>query len=76
YYILKLLFMFFILLLIDLCIGFHSPHGWEIVIGSFLEHLGFAFILNTVLKYWIFRHLNRTSHKTRATKSLEDIRKF
>jgi hypothetical protein len=90
YYILKLLFMFFILLLIDLCIGFHSPHGWEIVIGSFLEHLGFAcnkhiiscfvstfpVILNIVLKYWIFRHLNRTSHKTRATKSLEDIRKF
>jgi len=33
---------FFILLLTDLCIGFQSPHGWEIVISLFLEHLGFA----------------------------------
>jgi hypothetical protein len=66
---------FFILLLTDLCIGFHSPHGWEIVIGSFLEHLGFGrnkhiiscfvstflVILDIVLKYWIFHHLNRIS---------------
>ncbi|CAK9253460.1 unnamed protein product [Sphagnum jensenii] len=72
---------FFILLLTDLCIGFHSPHGWEIVIGSFLEHLGFArnkhiiscfvstfpVILDTVLKYWIFRHLNRISPSIVAT---------
>ncbi|KAH9547654.1 hypothetical protein CY35_11G046100 [Sphagnum magellanicum] len=39
---------FFILLLTDLCIGFHSPHGWEIVI-------------DTIFKYCIFRHLNRIS---------------
>lgn len=66
---------FFILLLTDLCIGFHSPHGWEIIITLFLEHIGFAHnkyvvscfvstfpvILDTVLKYWIFRHLNRIS---------------
>jgi hypothetical protein len=72
---------FFILLLTDLCIGFHSPHGWEIVIGSFLEHLGFAYnkniiscfvstfpvILDTVFKYWIFRHLNRISPSIVAT---------
>ena len=72
---------FFILLLTDLCIGFHSPHGWEIVIGSFLEHLGFAHnkhiiscfvstfpvILDTVFKYWIFRHLNRISPSIVAT---------
>ncbi|CAI0430909.1 unnamed protein product [Linum tenue] len=25
---------FSILLLTDLCIGFHSPHGWELLIGS------------------------------------------
>jgi hypothetical protein len=63
---------FFILLLTDLCIGFHSPHGWEVVIGLFLEHLGFAHnkhiiscfvstflvILDTILKYWIFCDLN------------------
>nr|QZJ47951.1 CemA [Tetraphis pellucida] len=72
---------FSILLLTDLCIGFHSPHGWEIVIASFLEHLGFAHnkhiiscfvstfpvILDTVFKYWIFRHLNRISPSIVAT---------
>nr|YP_009258576.1 chloroplast enveloppe membrane protein [Cosmarium botrytis]ANI25561.1 chloroplast enveloppe membrane protein [Cosmarium botrytis] len=66
---------FFILLFTDLCIGFHSPHGWEILIGFILEHLGFSHnkhviscfvstfpvILDTVFKYWIFRHLNRIS---------------
>jgi hypothetical protein len=66
---------FFILLLTDLCIGFHSPHGWEILIEFLLEHLGFSHnkhviscfvstfpvILDTVFKYWIFRHLNRIS---------------
>nr|QHD46896.1 CemA [Anthoceros agrestis] len=72
---------FAILLLTDLCIGFHSPHGWEVVIGSSLEHLGFAHnkhiiscfvstfpvILDTVSKYWIFRHLNRISPLIVAT---------
>lgn len=72
---------FFILLLTDLCIGFHSPHGWEIIIGFLLEHLGFAHnkhiiscfvstfpvILDTVFKYWIFRHLNRISPSIVAT---------
>lgn len=66
---------FLILLLTDLFIGFHSPHGWEIAIGDLLEHFGFAHnkylisclvstfpvILDTVIKYWIFRHLNRIS---------------
>lgn len=66
---------FFILLLTDLCIGFHSPHGWEILIQFLLEYIGFSHnkqviscfvstfpvILDTVFKYWIFRHLNRIS---------------
>jgi len=66
---------FIILLLTDLCIGFHSPHGWEILIGLLLEYFGFSHnkhviscfvstfpvILDTVFKYWIFRHLNRIS---------------
>nr|YP_010933474.1 chloroplast enveloppe membrane protein [Streptosarcina costaricana]WKT08924.1 chloroplast enveloppe membrane protein [Streptosarcina costaricana] len=66
---------FLILLFTDLFIGFHSPHGWEILIESLLRYLGFAHnqyvvslfvstfpvILDTVFKYWIFRHLNRTS---------------
>nr|YP_010463819.1 envelope membrane protein [Anemia phyllitidis]UUL71086.1 envelope membrane protein [Anemia phyllitidis] len=72
---------FSILLVTDLCVGFHSPHGWEIVTGCFLEHLGFArnkyviscfvstfpVILDTVSKYWIFRHPNRTSPSIVAT---------
>ncbi|KAJ6997738.1 envelope membrane protein [Populus alba x Populus x berolinensis] len=31
-----------ILLLTDLCIGFHSPHGWELMISSFYKDFGFA----------------------------------
>nr|YP_010200260.1 envelope membrane protein [Stylosanthes guianensis]UAJ48407.1 envelope membrane protein [Stylosanthes guianensis] len=66
---------FFILLLTDLCIGFHSTHGWELLIGSVFKDFGFAqndqiisglvstfpVMLDTILKYWIFRYLNRVS---------------
>jgi len=66
---------FSILLLTDLCIGFHSPHGWELMIGSIYQDFGFSHndqvisglvstfpvILDTILKYWIFRYLNRVS---------------
>nr|YP_010311279.1 envelope membrane protein [Cyphostemma adenopodum]UNA64976.1 envelope membrane protein [Cyphostemma adenopodum] len=66
---------FSILLLTDLCIGFHSPHGWELLIGSVYKDFGFAHndqilsglvstfpvILDTIFKYWIFRYLNRVS---------------
>nr|YP_009556272.1 envelope membrane protein [Simmondsia chinensis]QBC70134.1 envelope membrane protein [Simmondsia chinensis] len=66
---------FSILLLTDLCIGFHSPHGWELMIGSIYKDFGFAHndqiisglvstfpvILDTILKYCIFRYLNRVS---------------
>nr|YP_009486819.1 envelope membrane protein [Schnella trichosepala]AWB13042.1 envelope membrane protein [Schnella trichosepala] len=66
---------FSILLLTDLCIGFHSPHGWELMIDSVYKDFGFAHnhqiisglvstfpvILDTILKYWIFRYLNRVS---------------
>nr|YP_010457983.1 envelope membrane protein [Pristimera indica]UUA69447.1 envelope membrane protein [Pristimera indica] len=66
---------FSILLLTDLCIGFHSPHGWELMIGSIYKDFGFTHndqiisglvstfpvILDTILKYWIFRYLNRLS---------------
>ena len=64
-----------ILLLTDLCIGFHSPHGWELMIGFVYEDFGFAHndqiisglvstfpvIIDTICKYWIFRYLNRVS---------------
>lgn len=66
---------FSILLLTDLCIGFHSPHGWELIIGSIYKDFGFVHndqilsglvstfpvILDTIFKYWIFRYLNRLS---------------
>nr|YP_010945160.1 envelope membrane protein [Galium verum]WMD02798.1 envelope membrane protein [Galium verum] len=66
---------FSILLLMDLCIGFHSPHGWELMVGSVYKHFGFVHndeivsglvstfpvILDTIFKYWIFRYLNRVS---------------
>nr|UUL97165.1 chloroplast envelope membrane protein [Sassafras tzumu] len=66
---------FSILLLTDLCIGFHSPRGWELMIGSVYKDFGFAHndqiisglvstfpvILDTILKYWIFHYLNRVS---------------
>nr|YP_009937059.1 envelope membrane protein [Meconopsis punicea]QGX06614.1 envelope membrane protein [Meconopsis punicea]QNT26202.1 envelope membrane protein [Meconopsis punicea]QNT26286.1 envelope membrane protein [Meconopsis punicea]QXP99515.1 envelope membrane carbon uptake protein [Meconopsis punicea]UER99660.1 envelope membrane protein [Meconopsis punicea] len=66
---------FSILLLTDLCIGFHSPHGWELMIGSISKDFGFdhndkiisglvstfPVILDTLFKYWIFQYLNRVS---------------
>jgi hypothetical protein len=66
---------FSILLLTDLCIGFHSPHGWELMIGSVYKDFGFVHndqiisglvstfpvILDTIFKYWIFHYLNRIS---------------
>lgn len=66
---------FSILLLTDLCIGFHSPHGWELMIGFVYKDFGFyhndqiisglvstfPVILDTIFKYWIFRYLNRLS---------------
>nr|YP_010475929.1 envelope membrane protein [Corydalis wuzhengyiana]UVH70216.1 envelope membrane protein [Corydalis wuzhengyiana] len=66
---------FSIILLTDLCIGFHSPHGWELMIGSVYKDFGFDYndqilgvlvstfpvILDTILKYWIFHSLNSVS---------------
>nr|QFQ43528.1 chloroplast envelope membrane protein [Medinilla assamica]QFQ43696.1 chloroplast envelope membrane protein [Medinilla lanceata] len=66
---------FSILLLTDLCIGFHSPHGWELMIGYVYKDFGFVHnekiisglvstfpvIIDTILKYWIFHYLNRLS---------------
>nr|YP_010474035.1 envelope membrane protein [Corydalis crispa]UVH68248.1 envelope membrane protein [Corydalis crispa] len=66
---------FSIILLTDLCIGFHSPHGWELMINSVYKDFEFdhndqilavlvstfPVILDTILKYWIFRYLNSVS---------------
>lgn len=72
---------FLIILFTDIFVGFHSPHGWEIVLESVAHHFGlaenrdfnflfiatFPVILDTVLKYWIFRYLNRISPSAVAT---------
>jgi hypothetical protein len=72
---------FIIILLTDIFVGFHSPHGWEILLESAARHLGlpasrdfiflfiatFPVILDTIFKYWIFRYLNRISPSAVAT---------
>nr|CUR00451.1 cemA [Acacia andrewsii] len=66
---------FSILLVTDFCTGYHSTHGWELMIGSVYKDFGFAHndqiisglvsicpvILDTIFKYWIFCYLNRVS---------------
>nr|YP_010463905.1 envelope membrane protein [Fedia cornucopiae]UUL71256.1 envelope membrane protein [Fedia cornucopiae] len=66
---------FSILLLVDFWVGFHSPHVWELMIGSAYKDFGFVHneqilsvlvstipvILDTIFKYWLFFYLNRLS---------------
>lgn len=72
---------FIIILLTDMFVGFHSPHGWEVILSGISRHLGlpesedfiflfiatFPVILDSVFKYWIFRYLNRVSPSAVAT---------
>ncbi|OUL26767.1 proton extrusion protein PcxA [Nostoc sp. T09] len=72
---------FLIILFTDIFVGFHSPHGWEVLLEGFAEHLGlpanrsaiflfiatFPVILDTIFKYWIFRYLSRLSPSALAT---------
>lgn len=72
---------FVIILFTDVFVGFHSPHGWEVVLEGVSRHFGlpenrqfiylfiatFPVILDTVFKYWIFRYLNRSSPSAVAT---------
>lgn len=72
---------FVLILLTDVFVGFHSPHGWEVLLEGISRHLGipashdfiflfiatFPVILDTVFKYWIFRYLNRISPSAVAT---------
>lgn len=72
---------FIIILFTDVFVGFHSPHGWEVIIESTLSHFGlplnhnfinvfiatFPVMLDTVFKYWIFRYLNQISPSAVAT---------
>nr|NP_038423.2 envelope membrane protein [Mesostigma viride] len=72
---------FFLILFTDIFVGFHSSHGWKILIELCLTHLGlpenkgfiflfvatFPVILDTLFKYWIFLYLNRISPSAVAT---------
>jgi hypothetical protein len=72
---------FIIILLTDTFVGFHSPHGWEILLEGLAEHLGipesrsfnslfiatFPVFLDTIFKYWIFRYLSGQSPSAVAT---------
>ena len=72
---------FIIILLTDMFVGFHSPHGWEVILITVARHFGlpenrefnflfiatFPVILDAVFKYWIFRYLNRSSPSAVAT---------
>jgi hypothetical protein len=72
---------FIIILFTDVFVGFHSPHGWEVILEGISRHFGlpasrefiflfiatFPVILDTIFKYWIFRYLNRVSPSAVAT---------
>lgn len=72
---------FIIILFTDVFVGFHSPHGWEVIVDGTLRHFGlpenenfvgifiatFPVMLDTVFKYWIFRYLNGISPSAVAT---------
>ncbi len=72
---------FIIILFTDMFVGFHSPHGWEVLLEGIAQHFGlpasrnfiflfiatFPVILDTIFKYWIFRYLNRISPSAVAT---------
>lgn len=78
---------FIIILFTDVFVGFHSPHGWIVLVNNTLEHFGlprnedfidmfiatFPVMLDTVFKYWIFRYLNQISPSAVATyKNMND----
>lgn len=72
---------FLLILIMDLLVGFHSLHAWEIVFAGVFQHFGlpenencilicvalFPVCLDTVFKYWIFRYLNKISPSTVVT---------
>jgi CemA family len=67
--------VFVIILFTDTFVGFHSPHGWEVVLAGMADHWGiaenhnfnslfiatFPVLLDTVFKFWVFRYLSGQS---------------
>ena len=72
---------FILILFTDIFVGFHSPHGWDVLLEGVAGHLGieanksaislfiatFPVILDTIFKYWVFRYLSRISPSAVAT---------
>lgn len=72
---------FIIILFTDVFVGFHSSHGWEVVMEGLLRHFGipenrdfiylfiatFPVVLDSIFKYWIFCYLSRVSPSAVAT---------
>lgn len=72
---------FFLILITDMFVGFHSSYGWEILLKATSHHFGLPeskqsislfiatapVILDAIGKYWIFRYLNRISPSSVAT---------
>lgn len=72
---------FILILLSDIVVGFHSPHGWEVLIESVSKHLGIVashnvisvfiatvpVVMDTFFKYWLFSSLTKMSPSTVAT---------
>lgn len=72
---------FIIILFTDVFVGFHSPHGWTVIVHNTLQHFGlprnedfidmfiatFPVMLDAVFKYWVFRYLNQISPSAVAT---------
>jgi hypothetical protein len=67
--------VFVIILFTDTFVGFHSTHGWEVVLVGIADHWGiaenpnfnslfiatFPVLLDTVFKFWVFRYLSGQS---------------
>jgi CemA family len=67
--------VFIIILFTDTFVGFHSTHGWEVVLAGMAGHWGiaenhnfnslfiatFPVLLDTVFKFWVFRYLSGQS---------------
>jgi hypothetical protein len=72
---------FIIILVTDTFVGYHSPHGWEVVLEGLAKHLGIPenrefnslfiatipVLMDTMFKYWIFRYLTGQSPSAVAT---------
>ncbi len=67
--------VFLIILITDLFVGYHSPEGWDVILGGLFAHFGLPenhtfnnsfiatvpVIMDSWFKFWVFNYLTRTS---------------